>query len=132
MWYRGTRLLNNTVRYYRLSSLLMKSGTVRLTRSTMLVQWERQHLNRRRVPERRKVNLLLSQQSSSGTDEGTGSKLGVPDVPSDDSEEELSWNSSYDEDVGGHEEGTKSDESDDDRDEGSDDDSEETVKAGAG
>nr|GFA58677.1 hypothetical protein [Tanacetum cinerariifolium] len=35
-------------------------------------------------------------------------------------------------DVGGHEEGNKSDESDDDRDEGSDGDSEETVKAGAG
>nr|GFD48433.1 hypothetical protein [Tanacetum cinerariifolium] len=31
--------------------------------------------------------------------EGTGSKPGVPDVPSDDSEEELSWNSSDDEDV---------------------------------
>nr|GFB13209.1 hypothetical protein [Tanacetum cinerariifolium] len=30
---------------------------------------------------------------------GTGSKSGVPDVPSDDSEEELSWNSSDDEDV---------------------------------
>nr|GEZ52576.1 retrovirus-related Pol polyprotein from transposon TNT 1-94 [Tanacetum cinerariifolium] len=55
----------------------------------------------------------------SGIDEGTGSKPGVPDVPSDDSEEELSWNSSDDEDVGGHEEGKKSDESDDDRDEGS-------------
>nr|GFC16385.1 hypothetical protein [Tanacetum cinerariifolium] len=33
----------------------MKSGTVTLTRSTRLVQWERQHLNRRRVPERRKT-----------------------------------------------------------------------------
>nr|GEY98053.1 hypothetical protein [Tanacetum cinerariifolium] len=71
-------------------------------------------------------------QRSSGIDEGTGSKLGVPNVPSDDSEEELSWNSSDDEDVSGHKEGKKSDESDDDRDEGSDDDSEETVKAGAG
>nr|GFB77134.1 hypothetical protein [Tanacetum cinerariifolium] len=50
--------------------------------------------------------------------EGTGSKQGVPDVPSDESEEELSWNSFDDEDVGGHEEGNKSDESDDDRDEG--------------
>nr|GFB60067.1 hypothetical protein [Tanacetum cinerariifolium] len=56
----------------------------------------------------------------------------VPDVPSDDLEEELSWNSFDDEDVGSHEEGKKSDESDDDRDEGSDDDSEETVKARAG
>nr|GFD45640.1 hypothetical protein [Tanacetum cinerariifolium] len=61
-------------------------------------------------------------------DEGTGSKPEVPNVPSDDSEEELSWNSSDDEEVGGHEEGNKSDESDDDHDEGSDDDSDETVK----
>nr|GFC90027.1 hypothetical protein [Tanacetum cinerariifolium] len=37
-------------------------------------------------------------QRGSGTDEGTGSKPGVLDVPSDDSEEELSWNSSDDED----------------------------------
>nr|GFD03360.1 hypothetical protein [Tanacetum cinerariifolium] len=50
--------------------------------------------------------------------EGTGSKPGVPDVPFDDSEEELSWNSSDDEDVGSHEEGKESDESNDDRDEG--------------
>nr|GFD63922.1 hypothetical protein [Tanacetum cinerariifolium] len=49
-------------------------------------------------------------------------------VPSDDSEEELSWKSSDDEDVGSHEEGINSDESD----EGSDDDSEETVKFGTG
>nr|GFA40796.1 hypothetical protein [Tanacetum cinerariifolium] len=56
----------------------------------------------------------------------------IPDVPSDDSEEEISWNSFDDEDVGGHEEGNKSNESDDKRDEGSDDDSNETIKAGAG
>nr|GFA02689.1 hypothetical protein [Tanacetum cinerariifolium] len=41
----------------------------------------------------------ISQQRGSGTDEGTSSRPGVPDVPSDDSEEELSWNSSDDEDV---------------------------------
>nr|GFB93314.1 hypothetical protein [Tanacetum cinerariifolium] len=74
----------------------------------------------------------ISQQSGSGTGKGTGSKLGVPDVPSDDSEEELSWKSSEDKDVGSHEEGKKSDESDDDRDEGSDNDSDETVKSGTG
>nr|GFD08743.1 hypothetical protein [Tanacetum cinerariifolium] len=51
----------------------------------------------------------ISQQSGSDTGEGTGSKLGVPDVPSDDSEEELSWKSSDDEDVGSHEEGKESD-----------------------
>nr|GFD46676.1 hypothetical protein [Tanacetum cinerariifolium] len=47
--------------------------------------------------------------------EGTGARPGVSDVPSDDSEEELSWNSFDDEDVGGHDEGDKSDESDDKR-----------------
>nr|GEY69062.1 hypothetical protein [Tanacetum cinerariifolium] len=35
--------------------------------------------------------------SSLGADEGTGSKLGVPDVPTNESEEELSWNSTDDE-----------------------------------
>nr|GFA12033.1 hypothetical protein [Tanacetum cinerariifolium] len=57
----------------------------------------------------------------------------VPDVPYDDSEEELSWNSFDDEDVDeqtkGREEseGDKTDESDD----GNDDDNDETVKAGS-
>nr|GFC72445.1 hypothetical protein [Tanacetum cinerariifolium] len=40
-----------------------------------------------------------SEHGGSGTNEGTGSKPGVPDVPSDDSEEEISWNTSNDEDV---------------------------------
>nr|GFC98216.1 hypothetical protein [Tanacetum cinerariifolium] len=57
----------------------------------------------------------------------TGSKPGVPDVPSDDYEEELSWKSSKDEEVGGQEEGN---ESNDDSDDESDKDSEETVKSG--
>nr|GFD45061.1 hypothetical protein [Tanacetum cinerariifolium] len=43
----------------------------------------------------------------------------------------LLWKSSDDEDVGSHEEGKNSDESDDDRDEGSDNDSDETVKSSA-
>nr|GFC69047.1 hypothetical protein [Tanacetum cinerariifolium] len=41
----------------------------------------------------------ISQQGGSSTDEGTSSRPGVPDVPSDDSEEEISWNTSDDEDV---------------------------------
>nr|GFD26268.1 hypothetical protein [Tanacetum cinerariifolium] len=41
----------------------------------------------------------ISQQRGSGTDERTGSRPRVPDVPSDDLEEDLSWNSSNDEDV---------------------------------
>nr|GFC77122.1 hypothetical protein [Tanacetum cinerariifolium] len=39
----------------------------------------------------------LSEPSGSGTDEGNGSKPGVPDVPTDESEEELSWNYTDDE-----------------------------------
>nr|GFA37812.1 hypothetical protein [Tanacetum cinerariifolium] len=55
-------------------------------------------------------------------DEGTGSKPGVLDVPSDDSEEEISWNSFDDEDVDEQTKGRdeseseKTDESDDDDD----------------
>nr|GFA74769.1 hypothetical protein [Tanacetum cinerariifolium] len=86
----------------------------------------------------------ISQQGGSSTDEGTGSRPGVPNVPSDDSKEELSWNSSDDEDVDeqtkGREEskGEKTDESDnddDDQDEAEkvnddDDDEEEIPKIG--
>nr|GFA71127.1 hypothetical protein [Tanacetum cinerariifolium] len=71
----------------------------------------------------------ISQQSGSGTGERTSSKPGVPDVPSDDSEEELLWKSSDDEEVGSHEEGK---ESNDDSDDGSDKDSDETFKSRTG
>nr|GEZ92856.1 hypothetical protein [Tanacetum cinerariifolium] len=60
--------------------------------------------------------------SAAAKDEGTGSKLGVSDVPSDDSEEELSWNSFDDEDVDEQtkgkdkSKGEKNNESDDDDD----------------
>nr|GFC96843.1 hypothetical protein [Tanacetum cinerariifolium] len=81
------------------------------------------------VLKRSRQETHISQQSGSGTGEGTGSKPGVPDVPSDDSEEELSWKSTDDEEVGSHEEGK---ESNNDSDDGSDKDSEETVKSGAG
>nr|GEZ34512.1 uncharacterized mitochondrial protein AtMg00810-like [Tanacetum cinerariifolium] len=49
--------------------------------------------------KRSRQETHISQQRGSDTDKGTGSKPWVPDVPSDDSEEELSWNSSDDEDV---------------------------------
>nr|GFA55703.1 hypothetical protein [Tanacetum cinerariifolium] len=83
------------------------------------------------VLKRSSQETHISQQHGSGTDEGTGSRPGVPDVPSDDLEEELSWNSFDDEDVGGQDKGDKNDESDDGSDEGSDDDNDETVKAGS-
>nr|GEX45749.1 hypothetical protein [Tanacetum cinerariifolium] len=81
------------------------------------------------VLKRSRRETHISQQSGYGIGEGTGSKPGVSDVPSDDSEEELSWKSSNDEEVGSKEEGN---ESNDDSDDGSDKDSEETVKSGAG
>nr|GFA42400.1 hypothetical protein [Tanacetum cinerariifolium]GFA42430.1 hypothetical protein [Tanacetum cinerariifolium] len=70
------------------------------------------------VLRRSRQETYISQQRSSGTEEGTGSRSGVPDVPSDDSEEELSWNSFDDED-------DKAEKVDDD-----DDDEEEITKIG--
>nr|GFB47211.1 hypothetical protein [Tanacetum cinerariifolium] len=79
------------------------------------------------ILKRSRQEMHISQQRGSGTDEGIGSIPGVPDVPSDDSEEELSWNSSHDEDV---DEQTKGrDESEGDKtDESDDDDAQEEVK----
>nr|GFA26112.1 hypothetical protein [Tanacetum cinerariifolium] len=51
------------------------------------------------VLRRSRQETHISQQRGSSTDEGTGSRPEVADVPSDDSEEEISWNSSDDEDV---------------------------------
>nr|GFA39984.1 hypothetical protein [Tanacetum cinerariifolium] len=63
--------------------------------------------------------------SIAAKDEGTGSRLGVLDVPSDDSEEKLSWNSFDDEDVDVQDEGDKNDESDDGNDDNDDDNDDE-------
>nr|GEU65385.1 hypothetical protein [Tanacetum cinerariifolium] len=63
----------------------------------------------------------------SGTDEGTGSKPRVPDVPTDESEEELLWNSTYYEgadDEGKDDDDDEDDERDDDE-EGEEDDDDE-------
>nr|GFC36399.1 hypothetical protein [Tanacetum cinerariifolium] len=74
--------------------------------------------------KRSRQETHVSLQRGSGTDEGTGSRPGVPDVPFDDSEEELSWNSSDDEDVDeqtkgrGESEGDKTDESNNRSDDG--------------
>nr|GEY42243.1 hypothetical protein [Tanacetum cinerariifolium] len=49
------------------------------------------------VLKRSRQQMHISQSGSSGTNEGTGYKPRVLDVPIDESEEELSWNSSDDE-----------------------------------
>nr|GFB77403.1 hypothetical protein [Tanacetum cinerariifolium] len=82
------------------------------------------------ILKRSRQDTHISQQRGSGTDEGIGSRPGVLDVPSDDSEEELSWNSSDDEEgdeqTKGREEseGDKTDESDDGNDDDNDDEEE--------
>nr|GEU50788.1 hypothetical protein [Tanacetum cinerariifolium] len=53
-----------------------------------------------------------SPSDPSDIDEGTCSKPGVPDVPSDDLKEEISWNSSDDEDADAQEENRDDDEGD--------------------
>nr|GFA93516.1 hypothetical protein [Tanacetum cinerariifolium] len=62
--------------------------------------------------------IHISQASGSGANEGTGSVPGVLDVPTDESKEELSWNSTDEE--GDDDEGNDGD--DDDDDEGNDGD----------
>nr|GEX18679.1 retrotransposon protein, putative, unclassified [Tanacetum cinerariifolium] len=117
------------------------SGTPRLIRNTMLMPLERQHQNQRRVPERKKGGSASSTTPPTPIATPTPTTTvvaaprlsaagkGVLDVPSDDSDEEISWNSSDDEDVDDHTKGSddkkgeKTDESDDD-----DDDQDEAEK----
>nr|GEY72877.1 hypothetical protein [Tanacetum cinerariifolium] len=87
------------------------------------------------VLRRSRQETHISQQDGFSTDKGTGSKPRVPDRPSDDSDEEISWNSSDDEDVDAQgkdrddDEGKKNDESDDGQDDDDDDNDDEEVIA---
>nr|GFC40555.1 hypothetical protein [Tanacetum cinerariifolium] len=108
----------------RLSTTAKGKKPARATHPTEPTDVERTEAEQLKIVlKRSRQETHISQQCGSGTDEGTGSRPGVLDVPSDDSEEELSWKSSDDEDVDeqtkGREEseGDKTDESDD----GSDD-----------
>nr|GFA52935.1 hypothetical protein [Tanacetum cinerariifolium] len=68
------------------------------------------------VLKRSMQQMHISQPSGSGVDEGTGSKPGVLDVPTDESEEELSWNSTDDEGDDNEGKDDESDEEDEDND----------------
>nr|GEW57540.1 hypothetical protein [Tanacetum cinerariifolium] len=59
----------------------------------------------------------ISQLSGLGADERTGSKLGVLDVPTDESQEELSWNSTNDEGDDNEEKDEDNDEEDEEEEE---------------
>nr|GFC19471.1 hypothetical protein [Tanacetum cinerariifolium]GFC19557.1 hypothetical protein [Tanacetum cinerariifolium] len=77
-----------------------RSGPVAMTKTQQL----------KLVTKRSRQQTHISQPSGLGSDEGTSSKPGVPDVPTNDSEEELSCNSTNDE-------GDDNEEKDDDGDE---------------
>nr|GFB09819.1 hypothetical protein [Tanacetum cinerariifolium] len=98
----------------RISAAAKGKQPARATTPTKPTDVERTEVEQLKIVLRRSSQEThISQQHGSGTDEGTGSRPGVPDVPFDDSEEELSWNSSNDEDV---DEKTKGrDESEDDK-----------------
>nr|GEW70621.1 reverse transcriptase domain-containing protein [Tanacetum cinerariifolium] len=96
------------------------------------------------VTKRSMQQMHISQASDSGVDDGTGSIPGVPDAPTDESEEELSWNSTNDKGVDdegkdgddnekdegddGEERDGDDDDEDDDGDEGNDDDDDQEVE----
>nr|GEY34610.1 hypothetical protein [Tanacetum cinerariifolium] len=82
------------------------------------------------VLRRSRQETHISQHGGSSTDEGTGSRPGVPNVPSDDLEEELSWKSFDDEDVDEQTKGREESEGDKTDENADDDDEEETTKIG--
>nr|GEW71718.1 hypothetical protein [Tanacetum cinerariifolium] len=95
------------------------AATLRLTAATKGKQIAR-------APKAKSLSAP-SEPGGSGTDEGTGSKPRVPDVPTDESEEELSWNFSDDEGADDQEKVSDDNEGDEgnDREEGEEDDDEE-------
>nr|GFC28664.1 hypothetical protein [Tanacetum cinerariifolium] len=81
------------------------------------------------------VHQYMNQQMNeapggSGTNEGNGSKPGVPDVPADESKEELSWNSSDGEGADDQEKIDDDDEGDEDQEVAKNDDKDDTKESG--
>nr|GFA03332.1 hypothetical protein [Tanacetum cinerariifolium] len=114
----------------RLTDAAKGKQPARATSPTEHLDVERTEAEQLKIVLRRsRQETHISQQGGSSIDEGTGSQPGVPDVPSDDSEEEISWSSFDDEDVDDQTKGRddneceKTDESDDD-----DDDQDEAEK----
>nr|GFB37525.1 hypothetical protein [Tanacetum cinerariifolium] len=115
----------------RLSAAAKGKQPARATTPTEPTDVERTEAKQLKIVlKRSRQEMHISQQRGSGTDEGTGSRPGVPDVPSDDSEEELSWNSFDDEDVDEQTKGREESEGDKTDESADDDDEEETTKIG--
>nr|GFA41216.1 hypothetical protein [Tanacetum cinerariifolium] len=104
--------------------LIEKSfGYDRLRLSQALILWGLYH----------KRNTHISHTSGSSADEGTGSIPGVPDAPTNEFEEELSWNSTDDEgvdDEGKDGDDDEEDEDDDGEGDGNDDDEDDDGEEG--
>nr|GEZ30259.1 hypothetical protein [Tanacetum cinerariifolium] len=84
----------------RLSAATKGKQHARATSPTDPLDVERTEAEQLKIVLRRsRHETHISQQGGFGTYEGTGSKPEVPDVPSDDPDEEISWNSFDDEDV---------------------------------
>nr|GFB97788.1 hypothetical protein [Tanacetum cinerariifolium] len=82
----------------RLSATAKGKQHARTITPTKPTDFERTEAEQLKIAlKRSRQETHVSQQRGSGTDEGNGSRPGVLDVPSDDSEEELSWNSFDDE-----------------------------------
>nr|GFA20189.1 hypothetical protein [Tanacetum cinerariifolium] len=86
------------------------------------------------VLKRSRQQTHISQPGGSSTDEGTGLKPGVPNVPTDESEEEFSWNSSDDEgkedDDEEDKDGDERDDDDEDHEIANDDEQDDTKRSG--
>nr|GFD45185.1 hypothetical protein [Tanacetum cinerariifolium] len=75
----------------RLSTAAKGKQPARATTPTEPIDVERTEAEQLKIVlKRSRQETHISQQRGFGTDERTGSRSGVPDVPSDDSEEELS------------------------------------------
>nr|GEX53476.1 hypothetical protein [Tanacetum cinerariifolium] len=119
------RPITNVVAALRLTAAAKGKQSARATSPYDPLEVERTEAEQLKIVLRRsRHEMHISQHGGSSTDEGTGFKPGVSDVPSDDSEEEISWNSSDDEDVNAQDKGRDDDEGEknDKSDAGKDDD----------
>nr|GFA04328.1 hypothetical protein [Tanacetum cinerariifolium] len=107
----------------RLTAATKGKQLARATSPTDPSEVERTEAKQLKIALRRSMQeTYISQHGCSSIDEGTGSKPGVLDVPSDDSEEEILWNSSDDEDVDDQDKGRHDDEGENNNESDADDD----------
>nr|GFA13419.1 hypothetical protein [Tanacetum cinerariifolium] len=135
------RLITTVAAAPRLTATAKGKQPARATSPTEPLEVERTEAEQLKIILRRsRQETHISQHGGFCTNEGTGSKPGVLDVPFDDSDEEISWNSSDEEDADDQTKGrddnegkktAASDADDDDQDEtkkDDDDDQDETEK----